>query len=267
MKNGCRRLALSVAILIPLAGCFGPPSPWNGTWRLDQSKSSIPGPSFTLSTPSAGEYRFAIDDIAYNFRCDGKDYPIPANGRISCMQTSAAALDTTMKRSGSTQSISAWEVSSDGKFLTIKWNAKLENGSTRAVEKVYERLTGTNGFAGDWRDTKRLESRPQFLITRRQWQSMYLSYPQARQFTNAPLDGSDAAIQSPATAPGFTMSVKANGPREFLTTYKHSGQIYRQGTLQLADDGQTLLDSTWRPENPSEKTVLTYVKRPFGRPF
>jgi len=220
-----------------------------------------PGPTFTLSIPSAGEYRYEIESSGYNFRCDGKDYPATSTYTISCVQKSATAFESVTKRNGTPLGTTHWEVSADNKTLTIKSASTDPKVRGKGWENVYDRLTGTTGFAGDWRNPKALESRPQILYLSRRWQSLHFSYPQARQYTDAPLDGSDAVIHSPFMQAGFTMSIKPNGPQEFLLTYKHNGQIYRQGTLRIGDDWRTLVDETWHPENPTQKAVLVYRKQ------
>lgn len=260
MKTGTLHLALCATLLILASGC-GPPSAWSGNWKLDQSKSSEPGPTFSLSIPSTGEYRYEIESISYNFRCDGKDYPATAPYTFSCIQKNATAFDSVTKRNGAISVNSHWELSSDNRTLTIKSTAPDRNGTGRSSEKVYNRLTGNTGFAGDWRNPKILESRPQVLYLSRRWQSLYFSYPQARQFTDAPFDGSDAAIHSPFIGTGFTLSIKANGPQQFLLTYKHNGQVYRRGTLRIGDDWRTIFVESWPPENSAQKAVLVYQKQ------
>ena len=260
MKKGQLRLAFCASLLTLSSGC-GPPSVWSGSWRLDQSRSSEPGPTFTLSILASGEYRYAIESSGYNFRCDGKDYPATPTYTLSCVQKGATALESVTKRNGTTLATADWELSADNKTLTIKSTATDPKETGKSSENVYDRLTGTTGFAGDWRNPKALESRPQILYLSRRWQSMHFAYPQARQYTDAPLDGSDAIIHGPLMSEEFTMSLKPNGPQEFLQTYKHNGQIFRQGTLRIGGDWKTVFNESWRPESPNQKTVLVFQKQ------
>ena len=181
---------------------------------------------------SPGEYRYEIDSIGYGFRCDGKDYPATAPFTISCMQKSATALETVTKRNGTTLWTTDWELSADNKTLTVKSTAADPKGKAASREVAYDRLTGNPRFAGDWRNPKTLASRPQILYLSRHWESMHFAYPEARQYSDAPLDGSDAPTHGPFSSEGFTMSIKANGPQEFLQTYKHNGQNLPPGHVE-----------------------------------
>jgi len=261
MKNASIPIALSIAVLIYVSGCSGPSSEWNGRWKLEQSKSSISLPTFTFAVPSPGEYRYEAEDVNYAFRCDGKEYPTYDNYVLSCRQTSANAFDATTKKGGSDVSDSHWEVSSDGRLLTIKWNATQPGGGIKPVERVFDRTSGSNGFAGGWRETKSLESRPQLLLVELHWRSLRVAFPQAGQHADPRLDGSDAKVYSPTASPGFTMSIKSDGPREFLIDYRRFGKMYREGSMKLAADGRTLISETWHSGNPGRKDVLVYQKQ------
>lgn len=260
MKTDRLILALCASLLILAPSC-GPPSVWSGNWKLDQSRSSEPGPAFTFSIPSPGEYRYEIESSGYNFRCDGKDYPATPTFAISCVQKSPMALETVTRRNGTTLATAEWTLSADSKTLTIRSAIADPKAPGKDSQNVYDRLTGTTGFAGDWHNPKLLESRPQILYLSRRWQSMHFAYPQARQYTDAPLDGSDAVIHGHLMSESFTMSIKPNGPQEFVQTYKHNGKILRQGTLRIGNDWHTLFIESWHPENPSQKTVLVFVKQ------
>lgn len=260
MKHVDLRLAVCISFSILVSGC-GPPSVWSGNWKLDQSRSSEPGPAFTISIPSLGEYRYSIERSGYNFRCDGKDYPATSGYTFSCLQKSPSEFESITKRNGTTLATADWDLSPDNRKLTIRSKTADPKAPVKSSQNVYDRLTGTTGFAGDWRNPKILETRPQVLYLSRRWESLHFAYPEARQYTNAPLDGSDAVIHGPLMSDDFTMSLKPNGPQEFLQTYKQKGEILREGTLRIADDLHTLTIESWHPENPSQKTVLVFTKQ------
>jgi len=44
-------------------------------------------------------------------------------------------------------------------------------------------------------------------------------------------------------------------------TKKLNGRILTAGLLRLSEEGQTLTETYWRPENPSLKAVLLYEKQ------
>jgi hypothetical protein len=49
--------AIACIVLFSTVPCFAGSSAWIGTWKLNASKSRIPGPTFTLVKTPAGEYQ------------------------------------------------------------------------------------------------------------------------------------------------------------------------------------------------------------------
>jgi hypothetical protein len=78
-------------------GCRAPSPDWNGTWKLNPSKSNFQGAIFTISISADGEYRFDDGGSSITYHCDGKDRPIEKNRTRACVKISAAALDLTQK--------------------------------------------------------------------------------------------------------------------------------------------------------------------------
>jgi len=248
-------------LLVTVTGCFFVPSPWNGAWKLDSAKSSMPLETFTLVQKPSGEYHWDRESVGYDFRCDGKDYPSYPGYSVSCLPEGDRSFQTTTKRNGVKIADYRWDVSADGKTLTIAWDYSEGKGPSHHSTRTYDRLSGDKGLAGAWRDTKPLELRPQFLQIRLGLRTLRFAYPQARQITELTLDGADAPVRSPSIASGFTMAIRPQGDREFATTFKSSGRIIHQGTLELSADGRTLTDTWWRPGQPDRKTVLVYQKQ------
>lgn len=241
-------------------GCFGAPPTWNGRWKLNQSNSTIPGPSFVITQSSAGEYHFDEGSYSYSFRCDGKEYPTTPHRTLSCLQMSASVIETTTKENGVKVSTGHLELSADGKMLTSNRTSVLSDGSVKSTQNAYSRSSGSTGFAGGWKDTKRLESRPQLLLALDQ-QQLHISFSEGGQYIDLPLDGSDALMHGPSVPQGLTMAVKPRGPREFLTQKKMGDNVVNQGFLRLSMDGRTLLEEYWRPSQPEQKARLVYDKQ------
>ena len=112
-------LLLSIAVTV-LAGCHHWPSPWDGQWTLDESKSHFAAPTFTVSVSSEGMYHIDDGAIDYSFRCDGNPYPTAAGtgGFISCTQTDPKTIVLKEKTNGPDSTYTRWELSADGKTLT-----------------------------------------------------------------------------------------------------------------------------------------------------
>ena len=244
-------------------GCFSPPGSapiWNGTWKINESKSNIPGPSFSLTLLPTGEYHSDTGTYSFDFRCDGKEYTTRPSRTISCMESSPSEMDMTTKEDGKKVGTTHWELSSDGRALKEKGNSTGADGSVRTTERIYLRTSGSNGFVGGWQDTKRLESRPQMVLALND-RVLHVAFSGNGQYMDAPLDGTDSPCHGPSIPKGCTIAIRPNGPREFLSVRKIDGKIVNQGALQLSTDGNTLIEQYWRPSRPDEKATLVYEKQ------
>jgi len=247
-------------ILAAALGCSRPSPAWNGTWKLNESKSSIPGPSFSVAISPQGEYHLDNGTYSYSFGCDGSQYPTIGSRTISCTQKGAFSMDTTSRESGREVASAHWELSDDEKMLTINGTTVRPDGSIKSIEHVYSRTSASVGFAGGWRDTKRLESRPPLQLTLSD-RTLHVMFSDDGQYVDAPLDGSDAPMHGPGVPQDLTFAITPHGTRELLTTRKLRGQIINQGFLRLSADGLELVEAYWRSGRPDEKAVLVYERQ------
>lgn len=260
MRNNRLARASAGVILAALLARSAEPSAWNGTWKLNESKSNIPGPSFGLTILPTGEYHSENGTYSFNFRCDGKEYPVTANRTTSCTQTGDLVMDTATKEGGKAVGTAHWSLSPDGKILTIKGTSIEPDGSVKPREKVYSRTFGSTGFVGGWTDTKRLESRPQMVLALNR-QTLHIAFSEGGQYMDPPLSGADVACHGRGVPQGLTMAVRPNGPREFLTFKKFQGRVVNEGSLKLSADGRTLVEEYWAPNSPNQKATLVYEKQ------
>jgi len=260
MTKRCLAWACAGVVAAATLACSGRAPVWNGTWKLNVSKSTIPGPSFVLTLSPSGEYHVEDGEYSFSLRCDGKEYSTVPKQTLSCIQQSASVIDTTTKEDGKTLSTWHLELSADGKTLAGKRTSVQADRAVKTTEAVYSRTTKSMGFAGGWRDTQRLETRPPMLLTLDQ-QGLHLSVPATGEHMDPPLDGSDAPIRGPGVSQGLTMAVRPHGRREFLTVKKAGGKIVNEGSLRLSWDGRTLVEEYWSPSAPKEKATLVYDKQ------
>jgi hypothetical protein len=92
-------------------------------------------------------------------------------------------------------------------------------------------------------------------------QHLHLGYPETGTSSDSLLDGSITPIQGPLVWPHATISVKAISPQELDTRTMYSGKVAREGTMELSEDGRTLVVESWTPDNPDEKDRLIYEKQ------
>jgi hypothetical protein len=132
-------------------GCRKKPSPdWNGTWKLNVSKSNYQRLLVTISISADGEFRYEAAGSSFTFPCDGKDRSIGKNRTQSCVKDSATTLDLTRKENGTKTNTYHWELSADGKVLTAVLTAFTPSGPVVTSRNVASRVSGSSGFAGQW---------------------------------------------------------------------------------------------------------------------
>jgi len=134
------------------------------------------------------------------------------------------------------------------------------SGPVAAGQMAASRISGSNGFAGQWRDTSYIQ-RHSDLTLRRDGQTLHLSYPGAGQYVDAPFGGVDAAVHGISAPEKMTYSVRMAGRREIHTPTKLNGKALTQGSLVLSDDGKDITSSWWSPGRPTDKRTLVYEKK------
>jgi hypothetical protein len=259
MRNA-RLGCVVLCALVATSGCRVPSPDWNGTWKLNPTKSSYQGQALTISISAGGEYRFNEGNWSSTFLCDGKDRPIGNNRSRACVKGGGAVLEITLKENGVKTRATHDELSTDGTVFTTTVTEFGPNGPVITSQIVFSRLSGSNGFAGQWRDTSYLQQHADMTL-RLDKQALYIDYPSAGQQIDAPLDGIDAAVHGPHVPEGSTFAVRAAGRRKFRTVTKRQGKFFNQGTLELSNDGRAITDSWWNPSQPADKGTLVYDKK------
>lgn len=258
MKRTCLGWVVLCALLIT-QGCRAPSPDWNGTWKLNSIKSSYQGQVLTVSISADGEYRFD-ESSSHTLRCDGKDRPIGNNRMLACVKSGVMALDITVKENGAKTRATHDELSTDGKYFTMTVTEFRPSGPVVTSQITFSRLSGADGFAGQWRDTSYLQQHADITL-RVDSQTLHICYPSVGQQIDAPLDGAEAAVRGPHILEGSTFAMRPAGRREFHTVAKRKGKLFSQGTLELSNDGRTITDTWWNPDRPTVKGTLVYDKK------
>jgi hypothetical protein len=182
------------------------------------------------------------------------------NRTQACVRSSATGLDLTRKENGVKTSSHDWELSADGKVLTSTVTAFRPSGSVITGQFVAWRTSGSNDFAGQWRDPTYLQRHVDMAL-RLDSRTLHIGYPTGGEYIDAPLDGVDAPVHGPHVLEGVTYEVRPAGQLEFLILTKRSGKILTQGSLELSNDGRTITDTWWNPDKPAAKSALVYEKK------
>ena len=258
-KFGCIIFcALAVA-----SGCRVLSPDWNGTWRLNVPKSSFHDQAITIISISAdGEYRYDDGFVSSTFRCDGVYRPIPiGNNRAqACVKSSATTLDRTRMENGVKTNTYHWELSAGGKIFTATATAFRPSGPVIMGQLVATRISGSNDFAGEWKNTS-FSPPPSELTLKLDSQFLHISYPSVGNYIDAPLTGADAAIHGPLAPEGMTYSLRLAGRREIFILVKRDGKHLNQGSLELSHGGTVVTESWWTPGRSGGGSTFVYERK------
>lgn len=182
-------------VLIPTASCHGASPDWNGTWKLDPARGDIPGPSIVVSiSPDGMWHDKGVGGPTANFRCDGKEYQATDILAIYCTQVDSSHVELTGFKNGSKLFVAHWELSPDGKVLSVKSTSFHTDGTVQEREKRYTRTSGSVGFAGGWRNVNPLEEAPSIQKITLQGHTLHRYLPANDRHLDVPLDGTEAAL-------------------------------------------------------------------------
>jgi hypothetical protein len=246
--------------LAATSGCRTPSVDWNGTWKLNPSKGNFRGPTFTISVSADREYRYDNGHSSLAFRCDGKDQSTRENRTQACVKSSDTVLDLTQKENGVRTSVLHCELSGDGTVLTTTATTFRPTGTVSSDQMVASRISGSNGFAGQWQDLSNLQRHADMTLSL-DTQTLHIGYPRVGQYIDAPLDGADAAMRGPYLPEGLTYAVRSVRRREISMLSKRNGKVVEQDSLELSNDGRVITYSWWNPDRPAGKGTSVYERK------
>jgi hypothetical protein len=260
MRNARFVWVVFYALAVTLVGCRAPSKDWNGSWKMDVQKSRFQSHAITISISPDGEYRYDDGFVNITFRCDGVYRPIGNNRTQAWVKSSATTLDSTRMENGVKVNTYHWELSADGKVLTTTATSYRPSGPVIMGQLVATRTTGSNDFAGEWKDVHYRQSGPE-LTLRLDRQFLHISYPNSGSYIDAPLTGDDAPEHGVHTLDGVTYAVRIDGPRQIFILVKRDGKALTQSSLELSGDGRVITESQSTPGHPAEKGTLVYERQ------
>lgn len=253
-------LPLAFCVTFATLGCRHTPSPdWNGTWKLIPGKSNYPASTLTISISPDGAYSFQ-ESSSNTVRCDGKEQAIVNNRTYVCAKSGSNVLEITVKEKGVRIRTTRDELSTDGSVFTTTVTDLSQNQPPTTHQIAFSRVSGSGGFAGQWRDTSYIQEHADMTL-KLDNQTLHIDYPNVQQHIDAPLNGLETTVQGLRVADGTTIAFAPASSHEFLIEVKRKGKVYSDGSLELSSDGKTIVNSSWNPSHPNAKAVLVYQKK------
>jgi hypothetical protein len=250
---------LSIAAAVP---SFAAGSPWDGTWKMNTQKSKLTGDTFTITMKPDGMMHYATGStVSYDFKCDGKPYPVLADRTVTCSGSPGAGYDFHTMASGKVLSESHQAISSDGKMMMIQGKSMHVDGTSSTYDETYKRVAGTSGMAGKWLNVKDSENGMGAMVMVVDGDRFKLEFPDNKTVIQGKLDGSDSPVTGPTIPAGAFESCKAESPMKLHFVDKYKEKVLDEGTYTLSDGGKVLTEEEWEPGKMSEKATMVYDRQ------
>jgi hypothetical protein len=239
-------------------------TPWDGAWKLDQTKSHFEGSTFTYTKKPKGLWNFSDGaNISFDFGTDGKPYKtIDAEDTTTTRMENDHSWTYTNEFKGKVLSKTHQEVSADEKTITEHTTSYRPDGSTSESDATYARTSGTKGFEGKWKTAKVHSSAPDsYTISSGSDGTMTWTIPSQEAYVISHMKGTPEPIHGPNSPEGFTLAQTRVGDRELTYKVAVKGKVLTEGKMSVAPDGKTMTDTSWSPGKESEKTIGVYIKQ------
>ena len=241
-------------------GCRAPSPDWNGTWKVNIAKSSFQSPLLTITVSPNDEYHLTEGNSTHDLRCNGKDQPVGKSRTVVCVKQGDTVLNITQMEGGIKTLTTRDELSTDRKTFTITTTEFRSNGPVTTSRMMLSRLSGSDGFGGQWRDTSYLQQHAEMNL-RLDKQALNIDYPDAGQSIDAPLNGVDVPVGGPRAVTGSTIAVRLIGKRDLVLITKLHGQVFSQSSLKLSGDRKSLIYSSSKPDQSVHENMLVYERK------
>ena len=258
--NASRLFALGCMLAAPASLLAA--SPWDGSWKLDLSRSHYEGQSFTYSKGMGTHWKVTAGNVAFEFGTDGKPYATvdPDDTMVATMKGDHELVWDNVSK-GQKISTTDETLSGDGKTLTDHTTGTRPDGSKIDETTTYTRESGT-GFMGKWKSTKYSSSHAGgYTISTAADGLITWDIPDYKNTVKVKADGKPGMVTGPTAAANSTLTLHKVGATELTYAFKIGDKTLSVGELKLVDGGKGLTDTSWNPGTPAEKSISYYVKQ------
>jgi len=237
-------------------------SPFDGTWKVDLSKSKLPKkPDVYLLQNGTYECKSCTPPI--NIKADGTYQKLSGDPYRDTMMVKVVDdkhVETASQKDGKDAGKSTRSVSDDGETMTINWTyyGNPSGGpvsGTQTLKRVAKGPADSNQISGSWRDEKEDVATADaitFTFKSEGTDTMSYSTPTGQSYT-AKLDGNDVPYKGD---PGTTTAALKRIGNSIEETDKRDGKVISVSKLTVAADGKTI---TIDVDDKLNGTKATYV--------
>jgi hypothetical protein len=255
------RFLLATFALIACMACANTSaaqSPFAGTWKLNQEKSQLAGDTMKFGPAAEQSIELTTGGITYSFRTDGKPYALPS-GDVAIWRQNSPSNWTTEYRTINNKLLSSddWQLSADGKTLTITSTGAKANGDLYTNTATYTRTDGASGLMGAWKSTAvKLSSPNELTIQVAGLDRLIFKIAAMKATCEANFDGREVAVDGPDIPSGLRLSLNRVGPYSFKLTQKLNGKLISSSVYSVTkDDPNTMTEVGGAPGDPPATVI------------
>jgi hypothetical protein len=230
-------------VLVPVLGWAQ--SPFDGTWKLDMSKTKFPKKPDVLLLQS-GMYECKTCVPSVNVKADGQFQKLsgdPYRDAVMVKVVDDKHVDFASQKGGKEVATTTRSVSDDGNTMTVAWkySGNPSGGpvsGTDTMTRVSKGPAGSHAISGSWREAKSDVATDDGLVFtfKSEGDSLSMSTPTGQSYT-AKVDGTDAPyVGDPGTT---SLSLKRIG-NSIEETDKRDGKIISVNKMTVSPDGKTM---------------------------
>jgi len=257
-----RSLMLAALLLSPVALAD---SPFDGTWISKEDSSTGGGKPYKISL-AKGMWESDASVPAIKVKADGTDQPVKGHAyydTVAVKENGPGAADFTAKKGGKVAFTNGFQLSPDGKTLTVTWTDQTGTQPTNG-ENVFERTgaapKGANPVSGTWKFVKMQNSSAaaRTVTFKSTADGMSMSNPTGQSYT-AKFDGKPVPIDGD---PGGTKAaLKKVNANTIVETDTREGKVVEVDHMTVSKDGKTI-HVTWEAPQTHRKGAYVMEKQP-----
>jgi hypothetical protein len=232
-------LLAGVALLLSLPAFAE--SPFDGTWKLNTSKSNLAGDIMHYADAGSGMLKYTDSDQTYTFKPDGSSFTTPMGMERTFLKTGDDSYTATSKRGGVLLRTTTIKVSSDGKTLMEEAKGTKPNGDNFDDTFTYVRTSPGTGLIGSWKSTEVKLSSPNSLTIQTDGaDGVTTTLSAIKASCQAKWNGKDFPATGPTVPDGLTLALSKTGPSSFKLVQKFKGKVIVIAHYQVAADGKSM---------------------------
>ena len=235
------RIALLAGIALLLSLPAFAESPFDGTWKLNTSKSNLTGDIMHYADAGSGMLKYTDSDQTYTFKPDGSSFTTPMGMERTFLKTGDDSYTATSKRGGVLLRTTTIKVSSDGKTLMEEAKGTKPNGDNFDDTFTYVRTSPGTGLIGSWKSTEVKLSSPNSLTIQTDGaDGVTTTLSAIKASCQAKWNGKDFPATGPTVPDGLTLALSKTGPSSFKLVQKFKGKVIVIAHYHVAADGKSM---------------------------